>query len=73
MLDLICSCFLLGFDLVDGVSARTERFNRRFGHVVAIICLETTSSQCIAETLLLLSFEEDSEPTNPVQSPRMRN
>jgi hypothetical protein len=47
-----------------GVSVRKVRFNRRFGHVLAITSLEATTSQCIAETLMLLSLEEDSEPTN---------
>jgi hypothetical protein len=72
MLDLTRSCFPLGFDRVDGVSARIVRFNQRFGHVVAIISLEATTSQYIAETLMVLSLEEDSEPTNLMQSSRMR-
>jgi hypothetical protein len=72
VLDLTCSCFLLGFGPVDGVSARKVRFNRRFGHVVAITGLEATTSQCIDETLMFLSLEEDSEPTNLMESSRKR-
>jgi hypothetical protein len=72
VLDLVCSYFLLGFGPVDGVSARKVRFNRRFGHVVAITSQEATTSKYIAETLMLLSLDEDSEPANLMQSSRMR-